>query len=122
MYSYDDEDNAPMNDFHNPTVYTSRSEMRYYESGQYERDMEARETAREIRECQTKERFLDNLQLTGVCRSCEWMIEGVYEQYEADDDLEMPAFCYEIAEGLCKVCKATNHDEDAISKYLEEAE
>ena len=42
MYIYNDEDNAPMSDhlsefdFHNPTVYGSRSEMLAVESGKYE--------------------------------------------------------------------------------------
>ena len=45
MYIYNDEDNAPMNDDpfdgpHNPTVYLSREEMKYYESGQWKADEE----------------------------------------------------------------------------------
>lgn len=44
-YVYNDEDNAPMIDDpydgpHNPTVYLSRAEERYYESGQYRIDEE----------------------------------------------------------------------------------
>lgn len=47
-YIYSDEDNEPMMDdpfsgIHNPTIYSSWSEMRYYESHQDQRDREERE-------------------------------------------------------------------------------
>ena len=128
-YIYNDEDNYPMNDpfngYHNPTVYSSLSEMKYFESGQWERDQDAREEAKEIRESMIREGFMDDLQIPrdSECRKCAWLIEGILEQYEADDDFTMPAFCYEIAEGMCKVCKANpDRKDDAIEEYLEKVE
>lgn len=42
MYIYTDEDNAPMNDFdldgHNPTVYGSKAEMKWFESGNHQEE------------------------------------------------------------------------------------
>jgi hypothetical protein len=129
-YVYNDEDNAPMLDDpfdgpHNPTVYTSREEMRYFESGQYEQDLIARETAKEIRKCLIQENFMDGLEIKrgSECRKCPWLIEGILEQYEADEDLIMPAFCYDIAEGMCKVCKANpDRKDEAIEEYLKGVE
>ena len=123
-YIYNDEDNAPMNEdafsgFHNPTVYTDLAEMKYYESGKWEQAIEAMETAREIRECQIREGFMDDLGLERECRECPWLIEGIIEQYETDEDGILPAFCYDIAEGMCKVCKANpDRKDDAIEEYL----
>ena len=47
-YIYNDEDNYPMiedpfNGHHNPTVYNSHEEMKYYESGEYIHDLEKQE-------------------------------------------------------------------------------
>lgn len=60
-YIYNDEDNEAMNDpftgIHNPTVYGSRAEMNYYESGQYLRDREEAEYREEAarRESETED-------------------------------------------------------------------
>ena len=130
MYVYNDEDNYPMNEdpfdgYHNPTVYTSRAEMKYYESGQADRDADARQEAIEIRQSMIREGFMDDLGIErgSKCRKCPWMIEGILEQYEPDEDLMMPGFCYDIAEGMCKVCRANpDRRDEAIEEYLKGVE
>lgn len=104
FFVYEDEDNSPMNE------------------DVFDRVMEATNTARELRGTMVKERFMDNLQIPrgSACRDCIYIIDGVIKQYRADDDLEMPGFCYDIAKGVCNVCKNTIGDKhDAIRKYLE---
>lgn len=46
MYVYNDEDNAPMNDFdfHNPTVYGSLAEMKWFESRRFTEQDEYKKT------------------------------------------------------------------------------
>lgn len=127
-YIYNDEDNAAMNDdflgYHNPTVYLSRAEMEYYESGQADRDYEDRENARDIRRSQIREGFLDDLEIErgSKCRECAWIKECVIEAYEdqADDDLIMPGEAYDLAKGICRTCMANpGRKDEAIEKYLD---
>lgn len=133
-YIYNDEDNAPMNDdawagYHNPTVYSSRDEMEYVESGELERRMEAMEEAKEIRKCMIWEGFMDDMEIPrgSACRECPWMKEGILEQYDhlADDDNILPADVYELAHRMCEVCnqhKDDSEDErwDALDKFFRE--
>ena len=127
-YIYNDEDNVAMNDdflgYHNPTVYLSRAEMEYYESGQADRDYEDRENARDIRRSQIREGFLDDLEIErgSKCRECPWLKECVIEAYEdqADDDLIMPGEAYDLAKGICRTCMANpGRKDEAIEKYLD---
>ena len=128
-YIYNDEDNEAMYDpfmgFHNPTVYLSRQEMDYYEKGGYERDMEAMEAAKDYRESQIREGFLNDLGFLrdSKCRECPWMIEGVIEAFEdqADDDLIMPGEAYDLAQRMCRVCKTTqeNEREAALTDFFD---
>lgn len=127
-YIYNDEDNAAMNDdflgYHNPTVYLSRAEMEYYESGQADRDYEDRVDAIEYRESQIRECFLDNLQIErdSSCRRCSWMNE-ILGQFDADDDGNMPAFCYGLAKGICETCQSNpDRKDEAISDYWDKWE
>lgn len=132
-YIYNDEDNVPMNDDawagpHNPTVYNSRDEMEYVESGEWERRMEAMEEAKEIRKCMIWEGFMDDMELPrgSACRECPWMKEGILEQYDhlADDDNILPADVYDLAHRMCAVCNAHSEEEryDAIQAFFEEEE
>lgn len=127
-YIYNDEDNVAMNDdflgYHNPTVYLSRADMEYYESGQAERDREDMESAKEYRESQIREGFLDDLEIErgSKCRECPWLKECVIEAYEdqVDDDLIMPGEAYDLAKGICRTCMANpDRKDEAIEKYLE---
>ena len=129
-YIYNDEDNNSMNDPfdgpHNPTVYSSRDEMEWYESGEYDRYMDALQDAKDLRRCQIREGFLDDMGFArdSKCRECPWMIEGVIEAFEdqADDDLIMPGDAYDTAQRMCKVCKTHREEEreDALDAFFRE--
>lgn len=125
MYVYNDEDNYPMNDdVLGTTVYGSRSEMNYYESAEYDRELDARQEAQEIRDCQVREFFLDTIGIDrgSDCRNCQWLRE-ILEQYEPDDDLMFPPDCYDIAEGICEACRANpDRKDEAIENYLKGVE
>ena len=107
MYIYNDEDNYPMNDDpfcgpHNPTVYTSREEMEYVESGQWEQDQAEKKDAWMHKQREALDGLLDMLGLTGKCRECAnitELAEGFLDENglisnEQFDDLE----------GICKLC------------------
>ena len=118
-YIYNDEDNAPMNDpfsgYHNPTVYSSRDEMNYYESSDYDREQDRLMEARDMKRSAIREGFLDDLgfKRDDPCRDCPWMKEGVIELFEddADDDLVMPGEAYDLARRMCEVCKKHSEEE-----------
>lgn len=127
-YIYNDEDNVAMNDdflgYHNPTVYLSRAEMEYYESGQAERDREDMESAKEYRESQIREGFLDDLQIErdSSCRRCSWIAE-ILNQFSPDEDGVMPGYCYDLAKGICRECMANpGRKDEAIEEYWDKWE
>lgn len=122
-YIYNDEDNTAMNDdfigYHNPTVYLSRAEMKAWDNGDIDRLIEAHEEARLIRKCQIREGFLDDLEIErgSTCRDCAWISE-ILSQYSADDEGNMPAFCYDLAKGICKACMANpGRKDEAIEDF-----
>lgn len=113
-YIYNDEDNAPMND----DAWAD-----------WERRQEEMETAREIRQCQIYEGFLDDMEIPrgSSCRECPWMKEGILEAFyqEVDDDLCYPGDVYDLAHRMCEVCnqhKDDSEDEryDALREFFEE--
>lgn len=136
LHCYDDEDNAPMtedafNGYHNPTVYTSAAEMNWVESGKWEEYLEAMETAKEIRQSQIWEGFLDDLEIPrgGACRECPWMKEAILEQFdhEADDDGILPPYVYDLAHLMCAVCEKHKNDTederyDALQAFFAEVD
>ena len=119
-HAYDDEDNAPMTEdaweFHNPTVYIYREEMKAYDSGEADRIAEERENAREIMQSQLYEGFLDDMEIPrgSACRECPWMKEGILEAYESEalDDMAYPSDVYDLAHRMCAVCNAHKDDSE----------
>lgn len=106
---------------HNPTVYLNESEMRYFESGEYERDLENREEAREIARCARREGILDDMGIDrgSECRECPWLIEAFVEpnEYDADsvwDDDERVE--------MCKLCNAHSKEDrdEVLTAFFEE--
>ena len=89
--------------------------------------IEARETAREIRECGIREGFMDDLEIPrgSTCRDCAWMRE-VLDEYSdlADDDGCMPEDVYDLARRMCAECKAhTPAERDtALRAFFEKEE
>lgn len=113
-YIYNDEDNAPMND-------DAWSE--------WERKLEEQENARDIRQSQMYEGFLDDMEIPrgSECRDCPWMKEGILEAFESevDDDLCYPSDVYDIAHRMCEVCNQHKDDSeddryDALREFFEE--
>ena len=80
------------------------------------------EEARDIRDCQIKEAFLDAMEIPrgSDCRECRWMRESVIDQYEVDDDLCLPEDAFEVARKMCEECKKhTPEDRDnAIREFF----
>ena len=72
--------------------------------------IEARETAREIRECGIREGFMDDLEIPrgSACRKCAWMNVYILDEYIdlVDDDNIMPGDIYDLARRMCAECKA----------------
>ena len=67
------------------------------------------------------EGFLDDLGIGRgtLCRKCKWMMR-ILSEFNADEDMRMPGFCYDMAHDICKVCKANPGRKDkAIKEYLE---
>ena len=97
------------------TGYRSKAEEDYWENGGYEADMEAREAARDIRESEIREGFLDAMEIPrdSACRGCEWMKEAIIEAYEdqVDDDLCIPEEAFEMARRMCAECKKHTPEE-----------
>ena len=118
-YIYNDEDNAPMNDDpfdgpHNPTVYNYREEMKYYESGQYERDLEAREASVRKRHEDAIKSVMDQLGLEGKCRKCDW-IQDLADGFLTDDD-KMFSSQFDYLKSLCSSCDHGKHI-DRVERY-----
>lgn len=106
------------------TGYSSKAEEDYWENGGYEADLEAQEAARDIRESEIREGFLDALEIPrdSECRGCEWMKEAIIDQYEADDDLALPEEAFEMARRMCEVCRQHTPEErdDALRAFWKE--
>ena len=127
-YVYDDEDNEAMYNTEDLwmkyTTYSCKAEADYYENGGYERDLEAREAARDERRSCIREGFLDDLGFLrgSECRGCAWMLECVIEAFEdqVDDNLIMPGEAYNLAQRMCHVCRTTcvERREDALDEFF----
>lgn len=78
-YIYNDEDNEPMNDdfmgAHNPTVYSSRAEMKYVESGEYFLDKEEMLDYKRRKMDERLDGLAMVLGLSEGCRKCPWFEE-----------------------------------------------
>ena len=106
-YIYNDEDNYPMTDDpfygpHNPTVYTSRSEMEYVESGQWARDQAEAKEAKRQKAKDALDGLLDMLELTGKCRECPNITE-LAEGFLDENGL-VSNEQYSYLEGVCRIC------------------
>ena len=132
-YLYDDEDNDPMNDdamkedpYLKYTTYSCKAEEDAWENGDIDRKIEIMETARDIRNSQILEGFLDDMEIPrgSECRSCPWIKEAIVEQYVADDDNMLPPDAYEVAHRMCAVCNAHSKEEqyEALQAFFEEEE
>ena len=128
-YIYNDEDNAPMNEDAWAEFNREQAQFeRFLEKRDEDLDrrLEMQEEARDIRRSQIWEFFLDSMELPrgGACRECDWMKEAILEAYEdqADEDLVLPPFVYDLAHGMCAVCNAHSEEErdEAIQEYFEE--
>lgn len=106
------------------TTYSCKAEADFIERGGIEERLEAIETAREIRECQVMEMFLDALEIPrdSKCRECPWLKEGIIDQYSPDDDNCLPEYAFDIARRMCEVCKATGGNDDAMTDFLKKVE
>ena len=106
------------------TTYSCKAEADFIERGGIEERLEAIETAREIRECQVREMFLDALEIPrdSKCRDCAWLRENIIDQYSPDEDNCLPEFAFDIARRMCEVCKTTGGDEDALYEFFEKVE
>ena len=103
------------------TTYSCKAEADFIERGGIEERLEMIETAREIRDCQVREMFLDALEISrdSKCRECPWLNEGIIDQYSPDEDNCLPEFAFDIARRMCEVCKTTGRDEDALYEFIE---
>ena len=123
-YIYNDEDNVPMSEdpWLKYTTYSCKAEADAWENGDIDRQIEAMETAREIRECQIREGFLDDLEIPrdSECRDCAWMQEGIIDQFEADDDLMLPGHAYDTAKRMCEWCKSGKDMDEFFEREDEE--
>lgn len=122
-YIYNDEDNNPMNDdpfvgAHNPTVYSSRAEMEYVESGQWDRDREEAEEARR----QKQEDALDGLAmvigLSEKCRECPYFYETAEGFLYKNHQISVEQMDY--LKHLCAGCKGkeTGEPDQATEQRL----
>lgn len=97
------------------SVYSNKAEENYWENGGYEADLEARETARDIRESIIREGFLDAMEIPreSVCRDCAWMNEAILDNAisEADDDYQVPGDFFDQARRMCEVCRQHTPEE-----------
>jgi hypothetical protein len=102
------------------TTYSCKAEADFIERGGIEKRLEMIETAREIRECQVREMFLDALEIPrdSKCRDCAWLQEGIIDQYSPDDDNCLPEYAFDIARRMCEVCKATGGDDEALTAFF----
>ena len=121
-YIYNDEDNYPMNEdqIMKYTVYSSRAEMKAVESGEYFRDLEAKEDARIAREAEWMNNLLDDLKLEGGCRKCPYIIETA--EALMDDKGSVSFEQKEFIRLTCAGChgKGTGNMTEADERYADQ--